>query len=226
MTYNVRGLATIRSIDRVAQVIRAANPDLVALQELTSREKDGVDPSGRLGKQFDMHASFVSSVVTKRGDYGHALLSRYPVVRARHELLPRHRWKHTEPRSAVAHEIRVDDRTVRIVSTHLSLMHVERVEQLRAIVQDGWLDGDVPVMFLGDLNCLPWSSALSVLRGRVQRAAGQRYIPTWPAPLPFLSIDHIFLSPHFEVLSIDAVFEGVARWASDHVPLLAEVALP
>jgi endonuclease/exonuclease/phosphatase family metal-dependent hydrolase len=227
MTYNVRGLMgldRVHSVDRIARVIERANVDFAALQELTCAEKDGVDPPARLGELLGMHPSFVCSVETKHGQYGHALLSRFPVIRARHEILPRHHWKQTEPRSAVAHDVEIDARNIRIVSTHLSVLHHERVEQLRAIVNDGWLDGPSPVMFLGDLNCLPWSSALRVLDGRVHRA-GRRYLPTWPAPIPFLALDHVFVSSHFEVVSVRAVMDGFARWASDHVPLLAELTL-
>jgi endonuclease/exonuclease/phosphatase family metal-dependent hydrolase len=146
------------------------------------------------------------------------------VIRERHEILPRHQSLETEPRSAVAHDVKIDDRTIRIVSTHLSVLRSERVDQLRAIVADGWLDGPSPVMFMGDLNCLPTSRALRVLEGRVQRA-GRRYIPTWPAPIPFLALDHVFVSSHFEVGKVGAVVDGIARWASDHVPLLAELVL-
>src|SRR5688500_9020324 len=69
MTYNVRGMMGLdrrASIDRIARVIEGSKPDLVALQELTCVEKDGIDPPGELAKALGMQASFVCSVITKK----------------------------------------------------------------------------------------------------------------------------------------------------------------
>lgn len=58
-----------------------------------------------------------------------------------------------------------------------------------------------------------------------QRATGSVPRPTFPARLPVIRIDHIFVSPAVRVLRTEVVRSTLARVASDHLPLLMDFAL-
>ena len=81
MVYNIKH-GELSSLESIASVIKAQSPDLVALQEvdvLTTRSGE-VDQAARLGQLTGMYASFQPALLNyDTGQYGVALLSRYPI---------------------------------------------------------------------------------------------------------------------------------------------------
>src|SRR4029453_6519769 len=103
MTYNTRAcVGSDRRLnpERVARVIEALAPDIVALQELDvgrTRSAGSDQPAwlaARLGMQFD----FCSARECDGGRYGNAILSRHPLTQVRHGCLPRV-WRPSEGRA-------------------------------------------------------------------------------------------------------------------------------
>jgi endonuclease/exonuclease/phosphatase family metal-dependent hydrolase len=83
-----------------------------------------------------------------------------------------------------------------------------------------------PVVFCGDLNSRRGSlvhSFLGVGMREVQSVAGgspQRTFATW---LPWICLDYIYVSADVQLLSAEVVDTPLARVASDHFPLVAEL---
>ena len=50
-----------------------------------------------------------------------------------------------------------------------------------------------------------------------------RPFPTFPTSLPAFAVDHIFLNAALEPLSLNVHRTALARTASDHFPLVAEL---
>ena len=93
MSYNVRsgkGLDDKRDLDRTAAVIRAAQADVVALQEIDSaaRRSGGKDVAAVLGKKCSMYHTFSKAIDFDGGGYGVALLSREKPVAVQRFALP------------------------------------------------------------------------------------------------------------------------------------------
>jgi endonuclease/exonuclease/phosphatase family metal-dependent hydrolase len=85
-------------------------------------------------------------------------------------------------------------------------------------------------VLLGDLNATPRSRELvHGCRGRLRDAAAVarrgRAGATWPALVPFLRLDHVLASSDVAVNWI-GVPAGLARFASDHRPVVAEIDVP
>ena len=93
LTYNIHhGEGTDGKIDlaRTGEAIKRVTPDLVALQEVdkaTARSR-GVDQAAELGKLTGMHAAFGKAMDFARGQYGEAILSRYPLTEVQVHSLP------------------------------------------------------------------------------------------------------------------------------------------
>ncbi len=238
MTYNVHacvGMDGRHDIDRVAQVIAAANPDVVCLQELdhgnTRSEKlhQAREIAERL--KFDYHYHAAREVEDER--FGNAILTRHPVRLIRAAALPAMPSRRTrEPRGALWVEVDWDGSPIHIVNTHLGLRSEERRLQVEALLGSRWLgsrDQNIPLVLCGDLNCGPNSREVRELRTQFNDVQTQlpnhRPRNTWATVAPIRRIDHILVSQELGVLRVEVPQSSEARRASDHLPLIAELSL-
>ena len=84
LTYNIHhGEAMDRKFDyeRLANTISRLKPDVVALQEVDNQTKraSGVDQAAELGKRLKMNHVFGNALYHSDGQYGEAVLSRFPL---------------------------------------------------------------------------------------------------------------------------------------------------
>lgn len=243
MTYNVhRCVGTDRALDveRVAEVIAAENPDVVALQELDvlRRRTKIVDQAHRLAELLKMKFHFHPAMAVEEELYGDAILTALPERRIRAEGLPLYRRvPGLEPRGALWVEVMVGDTPVQIINTHLGLIPQEQKRQAAALLGDRWMASDewtAPGVLLGDFNATPYSATYRMLKAALrdaQTTGGTWTKPataTFPSSFPFMRIDHVFLAGDITVTSVESPFDPRARVASDHLPLVVEldVAVP
>lgn len=238
MTYNVHGCGGMDgrvSPRRVARVIAAQAPDIVALQEvdLGRRRSRAEDQGAMIAQQLGMHVVFCPTITRGNEHYGHALLSRFPIEVVKRALLPhdpKSWWK--EPRSALWARVLVNGYTVNLVTTHLGLGPYERWLQMKMILSHEWLGGlsdDEPILLCGDFNLTPGSKPYGLAASRlrdVQAARwGHRPLSTFSSMRPFVRLDHIFTSKRFEVQRVFVPRTELTRVASDHLPLLADLSI-
>lgn len=128
------------------------------------------------------------------------------------------------PRAAVMAEIVVDGRALRLVSCHLSLGQALRAVQLRTVGQVVARRAAMQTILLGDLNeWRPWGGLALSHRMMGMRLSGPAR-RTFPAAFPVLPLDRI-LSDDGAVTGVRALDGAAIRAASDHRPLMAQVAL-
>jgi endonuclease/exonuclease/phosphatase family metal-dependent hydrolase len=218
---------------RVARVIAAQAPDLVALQEidLGRRRSRAEDQAALIARDMGMHVVFCPTVTRGQEHYGHALLSRWPIEVVKRALLPHDpkSW-FKEPRAALWARVMVGSTTVNVVTTHLGLGIRERQFQMRMLLGPEWLGrltDDEPVILCGDFNLAPGSVPyrLAVARFRdVQASApGHRPLNTFSSLQPFVRLDHIFISPRLAVQKVTVPRTQLTRVASDHLPLISDL---
>jgi endonuclease/exonuclease/phosphatase family metal-dependent hydrolase len=229
MTYNIhaaRGLdVRERSrgkpahLTRVAEVIRSAGPDLVALQEVdVGRARSGaIDMAGELAAILGMEMRFVPCIEQGAERYGICTLSRLPILETRELRLPMRHDR--EQRCALVTRHSWDGGQVELINAHLSILFRERPHQVAAIANE--MLGEALVI-AGDFNMTPWSPAYRMLSRGLHSAT--RFARTWPAPAPVIPLDHILYRGRLEVVEAGAWTEGGARRASDHLPVVAELA--
>ena len=236
MSYNVhscRGMDGRISPNRIAQVIEMNDPDIVALQEIDvgRTRSQGHDQTQMIADAIGMHAYFCPTVKCGPEHYGHAILSRFPVEIIRIDTFANEAGStRKEPRGALWGCVEIDGVRLHFLSTHLGLGRGERLEQVMELLGKKWIGGihaDEPVILCGDFNTRPDSLAYRAVNQRlhdVQRnVKDHKPQKTFSAFLPFVRIDHIFVSSHFETEKILVPKNHWTRVASDHLPLIADL---
>lgn len=217
MSYNVRsgkGLDNHRDLDRTAAVIRAAMPDVVALQEIDSvtRRSDKVDVAAYLGRKCSMYHTFSKAIDFDGGGYGVAILS--------HEK-PRSVKRFALPGSEEARTLLVVEfKRYMFVSTHLSLTAEDRLASLGVI--DSLANAATkPIFFAGDWNATPDSEFGRTLSQTMQYLTDSTQC-TFPADNPRTVIDYI-VAPRTQLVKVlhrEVIDEPIA---SDHRPIFVKV---
>jgi len=221
MTYNIRhgrGVDGKVDLGRIADVIAAHDPDLVALQEVDAgRLRSGaVDQADRLALRLAMEPRFVPCISSHGGHYGIATLSRLPLRAHHHTALPADLGRWSEPRYALTTRVEWKGGEVELVNTHLSLRPGERLAQAVALAAALHVEDDVVVC--GDLNCTPRSAPYRLLVDELREIPVR---PTWPARLPVLRLDHVLYRGRLAVVHGATDGGRGARRASDHLPVVA-----
>ena len=93
LAYNIHhaeGTDNVTDYERLAKVIRDLHPDIVALQEVDRRtgRSQGIDQAAKLANLTDLAHSFGAAMPYDGGDYGLAILSRYPIQSSKTRVLP------------------------------------------------------------------------------------------------------------------------------------------
>ena len=237
MTYNTHGCSGMDgriSPQRIARVIRQQGADLVALQELDhgrSRSRRE-DQATLIAEALGYHVVFCPTVLHGKGEhYGHALLSRWPIEVIQVAELPGAPggwWP--EPRGALWARVEVKGVELNIVTTHLGLSPRERQAQMQVLLGPDWLGPVIakePVILCGDFNLSPGSVPYSLAASKLSdvQAGRDGYEPrsTFSSTHPFMRIDHIFVSAHFETENAFVPRNDLTRVSSDHLPLLADL---
>lgn len=227
MSYNIRRGIPMNSPDidlqGTANVINAIQPDLVALSEVdrfTKRSGVTVDQAKELGRLTGMYHYFTKAISHDGGEYGDAVLSRFPILDSARFGLPI-AVAGSELRSVAMITVEKEGMRFRFASTHLDHLSREdnRILQAREIVQEIVPQIADPLVIAGDLNALPASETISILK--------QAFLPgctscafTFPSDKPDRTIDYIMYRPanHFRVISYGPV---TGKLASDHLPVVA-----
>jgi len=235
MTYNIRhgeGTDGVQNLDRLGAVIASQQPDLVAIQEIDYKtlRSFGVDQAEMLAAVAGMpYFLFGRAIDFRGGEYGVAILSRYPFSLSGNVPLPV--TDGAEARTALWVQVAVPEiGDVLFVATHLDGQ--DRVNQSARLLT---LFGDVPttpagtvlpnnVILAGDFNANAGSAAIELLGAEFNNAFVGGDSATFPADAPTKVYDWVFVSPRARLTPVQSwVLEEVN--ASDHRPVVVDFEL-
>ena len=210
---------------RVAAVLREIDADIVGLQEVDARPGPATESMqmAYLAGVLGLHAIAGPTILRHDGHYGNALLTRCPILDVRHVDLTVYR---REPRAAIDAELDVGGATVRVIATHLGLLPGERrIQARRLLAQLGEGTRDVVATILcGDIN--EWFAIGRPLRWLHARLGQAATVATFPAAFPVFALDRLWVQPRTALRQVAAHVTATARAASDHLPIVARIALP
>lgn len=231
VTYNIHkcvGLDRLRRPERVAEVLREINADIIGLQEVVSIPE---------GKAERNQAQYIADALAmeyrmgitrpfKEGAYGNVLLSRFSFLSTRTFDLS-HPGR--EKRGCLHADVAVaSNRTLHIYNAHLGTALLERRYQARHMMRELRLNLDQQNgarILLGDFN--DWTRSLPTrlfsahFSGEdIRRKLRPRR--TYPGILPFVHLDHIYYDEGFILEGVRIHKSRTALIASDHLPLVAD----
>ena len=250
LTYNIREGGVGRT-ELIAEVIRAADPDVVALQE--ARDPSVVERIAKLAG-FPHFGSRIS--------HSTGFLSRIPVIR--------HDWRHPRRTRHALLEVALADGHPRLFVLHLRAWFSDWSERQRVRELRGLLDGIRDQLakeenafafhlLAGDFNALApgerfdsspmpawiramvWLSGRDIARSCIAGMQANGYVDAWralhsdherdpgytfPVWSPHVRLDYVFTptayASRFTKCEVRHVPEAV-KTASDHLPLLVDV---
>ena len=230
LTYNIHHGEDVKGkldLKQVAAVISAANPDMVALQEVDSmtNRTGEVDQLKELAALTGMYYFFGRNMDYDGGGYGVGILSKKPILRSFVTRLPN--FPKSEPRVAATVELSIK-KNKRLLFTTIHLDYVadpaERIEQAKKL-QSVFAGIQMPSILAGDFNAQPDEATMKDIFFREYREtdpSGRSL--TYPSELPEVKIDYVLLSKghRWKLKSYEVIEEKVA---SDHRPVLSIVQL-
>ena len=261
-TYNihkgVRGIGPLRRLEihNLSQAVETLDADLVFLQEVQHVHRAEARRFGRGagGWPQEGQAEFLapegydavyrSNAVTRHGEHGNALLSRWPLGEPNHRDVSDHRF---EQRGLLHVPVRWAGLTLEAVVVHFGLSHASRVRQVQRLLQfiEREVDPAAPLLVAGDFN--DWGERLdpSLRAAGLSRAVAPMLVQggegspgsqggpdtrpplglTFPSLAPLFALDRIYTRG----LGCASVFvPRGSHWArmSDHLPLVAEFERP
>ena len=230
MTYNIHhgeGLDGRLDPERIAKVIIDARADLVGLQEVDRgvERTQRRDLPAELARLTGMEVRFESNLPHQGGEYGNAVLSRFPIKASRNT-----RYRAPRPgeqRGFLQVTVEAHGREILFINTHLDFRagdeeRLASVEELRAAVTAA---GPGPVIMVGDFNAAPASAPVARVAEFMRDAwpvAGTGPGFTIPVRKPAKRIDYIWFTPG-ALTPVDATMPHSE--ASDHLPVVTEFRL-
>jgi endonuclease/exonuclease/phosphatase family metal-dependent hydrolase len=222
MTWNIHGgVGTDRrlALDRITGTIARLDPDVVALQEVDSRRlaAGARSPFELLRETVGEHGVEAKSISTADGDYGQMLVSRLPLRGTEvHDITHAGR----APRRAIVTTVQTGNGSLRVDATHFGLSLAERRSQARRLVAIA-RQHTLPTVMLGDFNDWFWPGSLrDALRHEMPGRTRHATFPSW---CPLLRLDRVFCWP--PQILLRSFVDRSARRASDHLPVIADIAL-
>jgi len=223
-TYNIHdcvGIDGIRAPLRILEVLRGIDADVLLLQELSNSRDDQI--GGMLVEMFahelGMHAVQGATLTRDDAEYGNLCLTRIePTWFEAHDISV----AGYEPRGLLEVGISVGGASVRILGTHLGLRPKERARQYQQIRRILTRNQTSRTTLAGDFNDLRLPRQLhSAISGSPSILRRRTFPSRWPA----LPLDRIHAWPASSLCKLATENGDVARRASDHLPLIAEITL-
>jgi endonuclease/exonuclease/phosphatase family metal-dependent hydrolase len=240
LSYNIHraiGLDRRFRPDRIIRIIEHHDPDVVLLQEVD----EGVPRSRELDLARELaealgfpHYAVGHNVRLRKGRYGNATMTRFPILRERNiDLTVGSRKRRGCQHTTV--ELGGDkgkSRRLEVFNVHLGLSAKERERQVGLLVRSSEfadLDRKAPCMIGGDFN--DWRSRLQPIFHHglcfdlITEHASGRPISTHPSFSPQAGLDRIYIRGGLRSHGARRCRMQLSRVASDHLPVIADLEL-
>lgn len=235
-TYNihkgVQGIGPARRLEihNLGHAIEQLDADIVCLQEVRKMNRQAAArfnhwpelPQADFLAPEGYTAVYETNAVTRHGEHGNALLTRWPVLRQGHQDISDHRF---EQRGLLHVVIEINDRPLHAIVVHLGLIKGSRVRQIVRLRE--LIEREIPpeeaVVVAGDFN--DWGARMRVAMNAMglRDVHGTRTL-TYPSRLPVAQLDFIY-GRHIEPVECSAPRGPIWSRMSDHLPLVTDFLL-
>lgn len=235
LSYNIhRAIGVDRRFrpERIAQIIGHYDADIVLLQE--------VDEGAPRSRELDLAKELASdlgfpyravghNVTLRKGRYGNATLSRFPILSERNIDLTIAAWKRRGcQHTAIALDGR-PDRRLDVFNLHLGLSAGQRARQVELLARSSemtTLPPSAACVVGGDFNdwrslLVPFLTGGMNLKSATELSTGGHLL-TYPSFFPRGPLDRIYYRGPLTLHSAYRCRQKLSRMASDHLPIVAD----
>lgn len=242
LSYNIhRAIGVDRRFrpERIARIVAHHDPDIVLLQEVDVGvpRSQGLNMARDMASRLDYpYFALGLNVHLRTGHYGNATLSRFPIIEERNIDLT---IDYRKARGCLHTSLLLGDGTgspqrLEVFNLHLGLSFRERPQQVGRLVrteQFAALAKEDPCIVAGDFN--DWWTRLAPMFTEIMgfecatnhKWGYQSAFLTYPAFSPTTGLDKIFCRGRILVVRGKRCRLAVARVASDHLPVIADLEL-
>lgn len=209
------GIATL------AAEIRAVDPDIVLLQEIDrfKASTGNIDQAAYFADALGMNHAFGANVRSGNGEYGVAILSRFPILGSDNYLLPN--GPGGEQRGLLRVGVEIGGQEVRIYNTHLQNKLPGLREAQARYVAGILANEDNPIILGGDMNATISTPTLAPLTAQLVDAWSVGSGPEGTGPNGS-RIDFLLASPTIKAQRAAVLPSAI----SDHSRLYADFVVP
>jgi endonuclease/exonuclease/phosphatase family metal-dependent hydrolase len=210
-------------VDAIASVIKKEQPHLVALQEVdvfTERSGKTLHQAEKLAEMTGMKAYFAKAIDYGGGEYGVAILSKFPMEAMKNTLLPTAKETNGEPRTLATVVVTLPQgKKILFACTHLDAQKQDtnRLLQINRIVEI-LSQEKLPVIIAGDFNSVDGTTIINTLDFYFTRTCITNCGFTIPQINPTKTIDFIAYKPA-EAFNVIEHHIPDEKYASDHLPV-------
>lgn len=236
-TYNihkgVQGLGPQRRLEihNLGHAVEQLDADIVCLQEVRKLHRKEAQyfsqwpdmPQADFLAPEGYEAVYRTNAVTRHGEHGNAMLSRWPVLSHQHEDMSDHRF---EQRGFLHSEVSLHERTVHVLVVHLGLIRASRARQVAQLQRymEREIPQNAPVVLAGDFN--DWGNSVQhSLAESGLVAFDDSQAATFPSRLPLVQLDYVY-ARGLQPLGLTVPRGRIWGRMSDHLPLIADFDLP
>ena len=235
VTYNIhKGLGIDRKYDlgRIVKICQNLEADCFALQEVAfnmPRSKKE-DMARLIAEELNMTYVLALNAHFKKGSYGNAIFSRFPIVQNENLDLSLQMKK---KRGALLARLQLPKQQILVFNFHLGLAAFERRRQIQKILEyiGAKNSSDLPLILLGDSNDPKHKLNPAIERADYKDTAtlyphskkNSNY--SFPSYAPILRLDKAFISSQWTLISHQVIRNKATRVCSDHLPVLIELEL-
>jgi len=247
VTYNihkgVQGLGPAKRLEihNLKTAIEHLDADVICLQEVrgfnTKHAKNFKSWPNACQSEYlappGYYSVYKTNAVTKHGEHGNALLSKWPIVGHFHEDLSDHAF---EQRGLLHGLININQILVHVIVLHLGLLGGSRKRQIAGLMDyiKNRISPKAPILIAGDFN--DWGNSLmpvmqeaglTLMDGvnhknkHFSNIHSKKRLLTFPSKLPLLKLDYVY-SRGINASTAYVLSGGQWRRLSDHLPLVVE----
>lgn len=231
MTYNIQhGIDHLHrlktsefriDLSEIARVIKSTDASIISLNEVyDAPEKDLEHQAQVIAGYLGYNYVFGKAINIRGGEYGNALLSKYPILE--YEIIKiDDATKKDEPvfyesRSIIKSKIKANNTIYNVFVSHFGLAKEEQKNGTNKILE--LINGLEHVIFMGDLNMMPTSMNRVKLKDHLISTVPDEFL-SFPSSDLFDRRDYIFVSKDIkyeDAKVLDTIF-------SDHLPLITTI---
>lgn len=212
-------------LNSLSNLIKQQDIDVITLQEVdvnTLRSGKDLNQIAKLAEDLNMYYTFGKTIDFQDGQYGIAILSKYPILEQQMHLLDQ-QGKQEEQRGLLIAQLQINNAPFSIATTHLSSNNAKSRElQSNQIIQ---INQKTPIDVLtGDWNDIATSKPVSILQTSFEMDPSHLLENTIPVLNPNKKIDYVAKNKNRN-LSISNYRVLNLQGLSDHCAIICDIEL-